>query len=177
MSVSFEEKINYLLGNAGLSQSELAGILNVSRATINSWIKGRYRPSSRRLRNMSNFFRIKLEWFLDDQCALPPAPDYQISPEINNKPEIQATNMTGVKTVIERVDENLFQINDPEVQEVFSQIRDSIQDRDSNRISKLCEKLQCVLNLGLGNKPIVYKAFKRNGSGNSEGEQKCNLQP
>ena len=70
-----------LLQDKGLNQSDLACILNVSRASVSSWLKDRYEPSSKHLRSLSILFRIKLSWFRDENVPYPPPKDYYLSDE------------------------------------------------------------------------------------------------
>lgn len=187
--MDFGEKIRALLEDKGLNQTNLADILFVSRATISSWMVGRYKPSSRHIKSLSLFFHIKVNWFYDDNFGFPPAPRFLLkSGEVllnPNRPERllpqneECTNSEeeskdGENGPIEQLRDNLFLVHHPEIQKVFTELEETLRSRDTKRITRLCDRLKALLKMAAGKKAVLIRPLKEMDSELGEGEDQCN---
>lgn len=68
--MEFNEKLQELRKNKGLTQEELAQILFVSRTAVSKWESGRGVPSIESLKAISNFFSVSLDDLLSTDQLL-----------------------------------------------------------------------------------------------------------
>lgn len=68
--MEFNEKLQELRKNKGLTQEELAQILFVSRTAVSKWESGRGIPSIESLKAISNFFSVSLDDLLSSDQLL-----------------------------------------------------------------------------------------------------------
>ncbi len=68
--MEFNEKLQELRKNKGLTQEELAEILYVSRTAISKWESGRGYPSIDSLKEMSKFFSVSIDDLLSGEKLL-----------------------------------------------------------------------------------------------------------
>lgn len=68
--MEFNEKLQELRKNKGLTQEELAQILFVSRTAVSKWESGRGVPSIESLKAISNFFSVSLDDLLSSDQLL-----------------------------------------------------------------------------------------------------------
>ncbi|MEZ3474895.1 MAG: helix-turn-helix domain-containing protein [Lachnospiraceae bacterium] len=82
--MKFGKTLYELRKQAGLSQKELANLLDVAQASINYWEKGQRIPSLEAAKNISTFFNISLDKLTDDMASdiIESAESEPISPEI-----------------------------------------------------------------------------------------------
>lgn len=58
----FSERLKELRKKRGYTQSELADILNIKRATIAKWETGMTEPRIESLIKLADFFGVSLDW-------------------------------------------------------------------------------------------------------------------
>ena len=68
--MEFNEKLQQLRKNKGLTQEELAEVLYVSRTTISKWELGRGYPSIDSLKDISKFFSVSIDDLLSGEKLL-----------------------------------------------------------------------------------------------------------
>lgn len=68
--MEFNEKLQELRKNRGLTQEELAEVLYVSRTTISKWELGRGYPSIDSLKDISRFFSVSIDDLLSGEKLL-----------------------------------------------------------------------------------------------------------
>ena len=68
--MEFNEKLQELRKNRGLTQEELAERLFVSRAAVSKWEQGRGYPSIESLRDISRFFSVSIDDLLSSEKVL-----------------------------------------------------------------------------------------------------------
>ena len=68
--MEFNEKLQQLRKNKGLTQEELAEVLYVSRTTISKWELGRGYPSIDSLKDISRFFSVSIDDLLSGEKLL-----------------------------------------------------------------------------------------------------------
>ena len=81
--MEFNEKLQELRKQKGLTQEELAEILFVSRTAVSKWESGRGMPSIESLKVISKFFSVTLDDLLSSDELLVIAEDEQKKKEIN----------------------------------------------------------------------------------------------
>lgn len=69
MSKQFQDRLYESLIRYGLRQDihfsgKAAKLLGVSRVTVNNWLAGRHRPSTRNLMKMARILRVKPKWLI-----------------------------------------------------------------------------------------------------------------
>ncbi len=69
--MSMAERIKECRVKAGLSQSELADKLVVSRQAVSKWESGKGTPDIMNLKNMANLFDVSVDYLLDDESSAP----------------------------------------------------------------------------------------------------------
>ena len=65
--MEFHEKLQELRKNRGLTQEELADVLDVSRAAISKWESGRGYPSIDSLKEISKYFSVSIDDLLSGE--------------------------------------------------------------------------------------------------------------
>ena len=88
ISLEFNEKLQELRKNKGLTQEELANALFVSRTAVSKWESGRGYPSIDSLREISRFFSVTIDELI--------CPDEIISAAENEKKEFISRNTSLV---------------------------------------------------------------------------------
>ena len=68
--MNFNEKLQNLIKQKGLTQEELAALLFVSRTAISKWESGRGYPNLNSLKEISNLFNISLDDLLSSNQLL-----------------------------------------------------------------------------------------------------------
>ena len=63
------DKIKFQRKRYNLSQEQLAGILNVSKSTINNWESSKAVPTLQHLIFMSYYFKVSVNYFIDDSIG------------------------------------------------------------------------------------------------------------
>lgn len=58
----FHEKLKMLRKKKGLTQQEIADLLNVNRVTYTNWEKGKREPNYEKLEKIADFFSVSLDW-------------------------------------------------------------------------------------------------------------------
>ena len=66
MSKEFGERLKYLRKKEKLTQSELGVILGVGRSTISEYERGTIEPKTKVLTMISDYFKVPMEYLLDD---------------------------------------------------------------------------------------------------------------
>jgi len=72
-------KIAKLRNSKGLSQAELAKLLNVGKQTIANWENGRREPNIDNLCTLSNIFDVSIDYILNNQVVSGDWFDYDVS--------------------------------------------------------------------------------------------------
>lgn len=73
--MDFQERLFALRRQAGLSQEELANLLNVTRQAVQKWEAGTSRPDMDNLVSLSEYFQVSLDYLVKGkETAPPPAP-------------------------------------------------------------------------------------------------------
>ena len=67
--MSFSEKLKQIRKEQGLSQEELAELLNVSRQAVSKWEQGQGYPEVEKLLLISRRLNISLDALLSDECS------------------------------------------------------------------------------------------------------------
>ena len=73
--MELKDKLYTLRKKKGYTQSELAEMLDVSRQSVSHWELGTIRPSTLRLKKLSELYSVPLEILLDDEA------DVQLHPK------------------------------------------------------------------------------------------------
>lgn len=66
--MNLPEKLTYLRKQKGLTQSDLAETLNVSRQAISRWEVGTAAPSTENLKMLSNLYGVSVDYLLNDNA-------------------------------------------------------------------------------------------------------------
>lgn len=66
--MNLPEKLTYLRKQKGLTQSDLAETLNVSRQAISRWEVGTAAPSTDNLKMLSNLYGVSADYLLNDNA-------------------------------------------------------------------------------------------------------------
>ena len=74
----FERKLQSLRLRRGISQSQLARHIGVSREAVSCYEKGKYKPSFRRIINLANFFGVSTDYLLGEEEGEAPQPNLHI---------------------------------------------------------------------------------------------------
>ncbi len=77
--MKFEEKLILLRKQKGLSQEDLADLLNVSRQAVSRWELGTTLPDAPNLLALSDLFKVSIDYMLRD--------DYESAEDISNSIE------------------------------------------------------------------------------------------
>ena len=65
--MNLSQKIRILRKKKGMSQLEMAEVLNVSRQAISGWEAGSSRPSIENLKYLSEFYDVSLDWLCSEE--------------------------------------------------------------------------------------------------------------
>lgn len=105
--MNFSKRLKLLREQKGLTQEELAAILNISRSALSLWEIGKREPNQETLRFLAEYFGVSIDYLLgrtDD-----PRPIKEIV-ETKHSPEIQAAHR--------RIEEAL--ADDPDAEELLA---------------------------------------------------------
>ena len=58
----FHEKLKILRKKKGLTQQEVAELLNVERVAYTKWENGKSKPNYEKLEKIADFFGVSLDW-------------------------------------------------------------------------------------------------------------------
>ena len=70
--MDFQERLFTLRRKAGLSQEELANLLNVTRQAVQKWEAGASRPDMDNLASLSEYFQVSLDYLVTGKETSPP---------------------------------------------------------------------------------------------------------
>ena len=70
--MEFRERLFDLRRQAGLSQEELANLLNVTRQAVQKWEAGTSRPDMDNLMSLAEYFKVSLDYLVTGKEASPP---------------------------------------------------------------------------------------------------------
>lgn len=86
MKLSFSEKLQTLRKEKGLSQEQLAELLNVSRQSVSKWECGQTYPETDKLIILSDLFEITLDDLIKDKnVGCTPAVNYEYKDDDENE--------------------------------------------------------------------------------------------
>lgn len=68
--MNLPDKLIYLRKQKGLTQSNLAEALNVSRQAVSRWEVGTAVPSTDNLKVLSNLYGVSVDYLLDDKATM-----------------------------------------------------------------------------------------------------------
>lgn len=157
--MNLNNKLKKLLHDTGLTQANIASIMNVSRPTITYWLNGSHKPSDFHLKQLSVFFNIKLIWFTDNTLDYPPSSDYKLNgngqySDANNKDNNLPENRIIKLSDIEHFNDNLKQnhelnrlilIDYPEIRVILKDIENSLNNNNIYTTVCLFNKLKVLL--------------------------------
>lgn len=166
------QKITALLQEAGLTQADLAKMLGLERASINTWIQGRHIPSNKNIEKLSLIFGIGVDWFLDEEARFPAVEKHRLPGGFSDRTvqrDAGATSMEGDtqpagsrnyegdpshSNPIEIINENLFRVNSPKLRVLFHKLEEALKMKDGDRVSRLCDSMNMLLRREVGEKTI-----------------------
>jgi transcriptional regulator with XRE-family HTH domain len=162
------QKISALLKESGLKQSDLAHILGISRASVNSWILGKHAPSSEKLKQIADLFKIHLSWFRDDRALYPPDKQYladRVRPGSVGHPGKLETNpfRKNEGQAVEAISRNLFRVNNHDLQLLLSELQQISDQRDSRRVLELFGKFFKFIEKETGKRDVKVHLLRRRG--------------
>ena len=70
--MDFQERLFTLRRQAGLSQEELANLLNITRQAVQKWEAGTSRPDMDNLVSLAEYFKVSLDYLVTGKEAPPP---------------------------------------------------------------------------------------------------------
>lgn len=76
-SITPGQKVAELRNVFGLSQIQIADVCGVSYGVVSNWEKGRFNPSPKNLRILSDTYNVALDWFQDGRAGVPLVPKAQ----------------------------------------------------------------------------------------------------
>ena len=151
MRYALGKKVAALLKEAGLTQADLAKMLGIERASVNTWIQGRHTPSSRNIDKLSTIFGVEVNWLRDDEAHYPPPEHRRLprkatvredgedgrDPGTLEKMDASGTQSSGEALAgnqpIEIINENLLRVNNPKLRALFHQLEEALRTRDAGR--------------------------------------------
>lgn len=91
---AIKDKLQYLLGERGLTQKQLASATGASTTTVNGWFRevGATKPSFDNILPIARAFDVPVEYLLDETLDEPP----------KRKPESKAT--VALQAILERIE-------------------------------------------------------------------------
>ena len=102
----FDRRLRGLLVASGVERGELARYLGVSVPTLNRWLNGISTPNAYQLREITHYFGMPYDWFLEADGGVPNADDLAVklglSPEtVEALLELAASEDEGVLTAVD----------------------------------------------------------------------------
>ncbi len=86
--MEFPQRLYQLRRQAGMSQEELANVLNLSRQAVQKWEAGTSRPDMDNLIALAEYFHVSLDWLIRGteapDTAVQPAKEVQVVQEIHH---------------------------------------------------------------------------------------------
>ena len=87
--MEFPQRLYQLRRQAGISQEELANVLNLSRQAVQKWEAGTSRPDMDNLIALADYFHVSLDWLIrgvevQQSAPVQPAPEVQVIQEIHH---------------------------------------------------------------------------------------------
>nr|DAG31853.1 MAG TPA: Repressor protein CI [Caudoviricetes sp.] len=67
----FSSRLQYLLSQNDMKQSELAKILSVSESTVGKWILMKAMPRMGIIQKLSDYFHVSMKYFLEKEASTP----------------------------------------------------------------------------------------------------------
>lgn len=67
----FSSRLQYLLSQNDMKQSELAKILSVSESTVGKWILMKAMPRMGIIQKLSDYFHVSMKYFLEKEAPTP----------------------------------------------------------------------------------------------------------
>ena len=121
LSIAIGKKLEALLKENGLRQSDLAKHLGITRSSVNGWIKGKHSLCSEKLKQVALFFQVDVKWLKDGKKKYPPDDRFRTNNIVPSVKEKQASFKSIIKSKkedqdVEIISENLFRINNPVLQ-------------------------------------------------------------
>ena len=106
----FDRRLKGLLSASGVERGELARHLGVSVPTVNRWLNGISTPNVYQFREITRYFDLPYDWFLDPDGGKPDADDLAV--KLGLSPETVATLLElvsegGNEATLEAVDNAL----------------------------------------------------------------------
>ena len=74
----FDRRLKGLLSASGVERGELARHLDVSVPTVNRWLNGISTPNAYQFREITRFFGLSYDWFLEDRGGTPDVDDLAV---------------------------------------------------------------------------------------------------
>lgn len=74
----FDRRLRGLLSASGVERGELARHLGVSVPTVNRWLNGISTPNAYQLREITHYFGMPYDWFLEADGGVPNADDLAV---------------------------------------------------------------------------------------------------
>ena len=145
-SISVGKKIEALLRENGLRQSDLAKHLGITRSSVNGWIKGKHSPCSEKLKQVALFFQVDVKWLRDGKKKYPPDERFRTNKDVPSVEEEPASYKSTIKAEkedqdVEIITENLFRINNPELQALLADMAVIREKKDSRNLLSLFGRL------------------------------------
>lgn len=165
---SLGDKISVLLRDSGLRQSDLSRILSVSRASVNSWILGKHAPSSEKLKQIADLFKIHLSWFRNEKADYPPDNQYLVDVNMvdnsSHEKVVKKVPFRGKEVqAVEAISKNLFRVNNHDLQMLLSELQQITTENDSQKVLNLFGKFFKFIEKETGKKDIKIHYLRRRG--------------
>lgn len=74
MENRFRENLNYLMAEGGVSQTDIAGKLQVPRQTVNNWVMGNSKPNAYRASLVADMFGVSVADLIYSDLTIPQKP-------------------------------------------------------------------------------------------------------
>jgi len=74
----FDSRLKSALAASGVERGELARYLGVSVPTVNRWLNGISTPNAYQFREITRFFGLSYDWFLEDRGGTPDVDDLAV---------------------------------------------------------------------------------------------------
>ena len=120
---NFQEKIKGLRIERGLTQKQLANLLNVSQNAVYNWENGKREPSMDMQKKIAKIFDIALYMLLDDSFSLPDTTSESWKKLDDGKPLTEKER----QLIKEYVNSDTFRKNLAELPAHFKKLADSIR--------------------------------------------------
>lgn len=137
-STTIGKKIEALLDENELRQSDLAKYLGITRSSVNGWIKGKHSLCSEKLNQVAEFFQVDVKWLKDNKKNYPPEEQYKTN-NTDSKIREEVPSLTKILEKdedhdVEIINENLFRINNPELKSLLAELAEK---KDSHKLLTL----------------------------------------